>query len=179
MTTRMTVRRVTFFRPFRLAGTDDTYPAGSYSIETDEDPIEGLSFAAYRRTASYITVPGASDGMTHMVRVEPADLEVLLNLRLEAALARSSAAELSESDVNALIDDPMIQNAMFSARLTLTEFRCMVGGVVQERRRAMAAVATSDPSGGWQAAVRPADRDAAPETAGEVSTHSSKPKRTR
>lgn len=177
MTTRMTVRRVTFFRQFRLAGADGTFPPGSYRIETDEDTIDDLSFTAYRRTATYVTVPGASAGITQMVRVEPKDLDVLLNLGLEAAFARSSTAELSEADVNALIDDPTIQSAIFSARLTLTEFRHMVKELVQERRRA--GVPVSDPNGGWQASPPPADRAAASETAGEVSSHASKPKRTR
>lgn len=179
MTTRMTVRRITFFRSFRLAGTGGTYPAGSYSVETDEDPVDGLSFTAYRRTATYITVPGASAGISHTVPVQPADLDVLLSVGLDAALTRSSAAQPSEAEVTALIDDPTIQSAMFSARLTLTECRRMVEDLVQERRRAMTAVATPDPSGGGQAGVRPAGRDAAPETAGEISTYASKPKRTR
>jgi hypothetical protein len=177
MTTRMTVRRVTFFRQFRLAGADGTFPAGSYRVETDEDTIEDLSFTAYRRTATYITVPGASAGMSHMVRVEPPDLDVILNLGLETALARSSTAELSDADVNALIDDPTIQSAIFSARLTLTEFRNMIKEFIEERRQA--GVAASDRSGDRQTGSLLSDRLAASETAGEVSSHSAKPKRTR
>jgi hypothetical protein len=50
MTTRTTTRVETFKRPFRLEADGDLHPAGSYSIETDEELIEGVSFPAYRRT---------------------------------------------------------------------------------------------------------------------------------
>ena len=148
MTTRMTVRRVTFFRAFRLAGADGIYPPGSYSVETDEDPIEGLSFAAYRRTATYITVPGASAGVSQMVRVEPVDLEVLLSVGLESAIERSCGAELSENSLDALIDDPTMQEAIASTRLTSADFRRMVGTLIEDRRRAAEAAESSRTTGG-------------------------------
>lgn len=144
MTTRMTVQRITFFRAFRLASTEGVYPAGSYHVETDEDPIEGLSFAAYRRRATYITVPGPGAGMTQMVRVEPADLDVLLNVALESALTRSRGAPVAEMQLDALMDDPLIQSAISSARLTTSEFRSMVDRVMHDRRGAAQEAAGSD-----------------------------------
>ena len=50
---RMTIRSrreaVTFKHPFRIRGIDRLLPAGTYQIITDEESIEGLSFAAFRR----------------------------------------------------------------------------------------------------------------------------------
>ena len=53
---------VTFARPFRLRGVDEAQPAGAYTVETDEEPIEGLSFMAYRRVATGIFLPLARAG---------------------------------------------------------------------------------------------------------------------
>ncbi|MDY0872179.1 hypothetical protein [Dongia rigui] len=50
MTSRITTRVVTFVHPFTLGAPDDAHPAGSYSVETEEELLEGLSFPAYRRT---------------------------------------------------------------------------------------------------------------------------------
>jgi hypothetical protein len=57
MNTRTTSKAITFARPFSLAGLDEIQPAGTYTIQTDEEPIEGLSFLAYRRVATVIFLP--------------------------------------------------------------------------------------------------------------------------
>src|SRR4051812_38118632 len=62
MNLRTTSRTITFARPFSLVGLDETQPAGSYTVETDEEPIEGLSFLAYRRVATVIFLPLARGG---------------------------------------------------------------------------------------------------------------------
>jgi hypothetical protein len=53
-------------------------PAGRYVVETDEDLLEGLSFPAYRRLATYLTLPRRAHGVisSEMVRVDPAELEM-------------------------------------------------------------------------------------------------------
>lgn len=65
MTTRTTKSMVTFTRPFNLTGFDGEQPAGSYSVETDEELLEGVSFPAYRRMATMMQVDASS-------RVRPA-----------------------------------------------------------------------------------------------------------
>jgi hypothetical protein len=50
---------VTFRHPFRIKGIDRQLQAGAYEIVTDEELIEGLSFASFRRVATMIMVPGA------------------------------------------------------------------------------------------------------------------------
>ena len=57
MTSRTTTKTITFSRPFSLPGLDETQPAGTYTVQTDEEPIEGLSFLAYRRIATVIFLP--------------------------------------------------------------------------------------------------------------------------
>jgi len=49
---------VTFPNPFTLFGYLDELPAGEYEVLVEEELLEGLSFAAYRRTATYLTVRG-------------------------------------------------------------------------------------------------------------------------
>ena len=77
MTLRTTSRTITFARPFSLPGLDETQPSGTYAIQTDEEPIEGLSFLAYRRVATVIFLP-LRHGGTESVQalpVTPHDLD--------------------------------------------------------------------------------------------------------
>ena len=57
MANRTTTSRVAFFRPFRLAEMERVQPAELDVIETDSEQIDGLAFAALRRTPRYILVP--------------------------------------------------------------------------------------------------------------------------
>jgi hypothetical protein len=77
---RMTIRSrrevVTFKHPFRIRGIDRLLPAGAYEVVTDEETIEGLSFAAFRRVATMIKVPAeGSRGLAmEVVSIGPVDL---------------------------------------------------------------------------------------------------------
>lgn len=57
--TRSRRETVTFRHPFRIKGIDRQLQAGAYEVVTDEELIEGLSFASFRRTATMIMVPAA------------------------------------------------------------------------------------------------------------------------
>lgn len=59
MTMRSRRETLTFKHPFRIKGIDRLLPAGAYDVVTDEEMIEGLSFASFRRVATMIMVPGA------------------------------------------------------------------------------------------------------------------------
>ena len=54
MTVRTSRKSVTFTQPFSLSGFDEVQPAGTYTVETDEELLPGLSFPAYRRVATLI-----------------------------------------------------------------------------------------------------------------------------
>jgi hypothetical protein len=82
MSLRTTSRTITFARPFSLDGLDETQPAGSYTVQTDEEPIEGLSFLAYRRVATVIFLPLShrGTGSFQAIPVTPEALEAALAL---------------------------------------------------------------------------------------------------
>jgi hypothetical protein len=77
MTVRTHSRTVAFKKPFMLKGVGRMLPAGTYRVVTDEEPIEALSFPAYRRIATMIFVPSAShpSSSMEMVTIDPADLQ--------------------------------------------------------------------------------------------------------
>jgi len=75
VTIRSRREAVTFKHPFRIRGVDRLLPAGTYEVITDEESIEGLSFAAFRRIATMILVPGAaSASMLEMISIGSVDL---------------------------------------------------------------------------------------------------------
>ena len=74
MTIRSRREAVTFKHSFRIRGVDRLLPAGSYTVITDEESIEGLSFNAFRRTATMILVPGTSASVLEMVSIGSVDL---------------------------------------------------------------------------------------------------------
>jgi hypothetical protein len=76
MTIRSRRETITFKHPFRIKGIDRLLPAGAYEVITDEEMIEGLSFASFRRTAIMIMVPAAAPhGSTmEMVSIGSVDL---------------------------------------------------------------------------------------------------------
>jgi len=76
MTARSRRETINFQHPFRIKGIDRSLPAGAYEVITDEEMIEGVSFAAYRRVATMIVVPAAPPrGATmEMISIGPLDL---------------------------------------------------------------------------------------------------------
>jgi hypothetical protein len=75
MTIRSRREAVTFKHPFSIRGVDRLLPAGTYVVITDEQSIEGLSFDAFRRTATTILLPGAtSAAVLEMVSIGSVDL---------------------------------------------------------------------------------------------------------
>jgi hypothetical protein len=77
LTTRTTEKTVRFNRAFTLAGSDHDYPAGEYLVQTDEEMLEQLSFAAWKRIATTILLK--EGGTTQSIAVDPAELERVLS----------------------------------------------------------------------------------------------------
>jgi hypothetical protein len=77
MTTRTRRKTVVFSHPFQLKGVDRALPPGDYEVLTDEELIEGLSFAVYRRISTAIIVPAQSHqaSSVEMVAIDPRDLQ--------------------------------------------------------------------------------------------------------
>ena len=76
MTMRSRRETVTFKHPFRIKGIDRLLPPGAYEVITEEEMIEGLSFASFRRVATMITVPAAPPRTStmEMISISPVDL---------------------------------------------------------------------------------------------------------
>ena len=56
MIMRSTRSTVTFCKPFTLRGYAGELPAGDYEVLVEEELLQGLTFEAYRRTATYLKV---------------------------------------------------------------------------------------------------------------------------
>jgi hypothetical protein len=77
---------LTFSNPFTLPGYPDQLPAGDYELLVEEELLQGLSFEACRRTATYLTVRGRG---RHAGRSE---LRAISYSDLKEALSRDQAA---------------------------------------------------------------------------------------
>jgi hypothetical protein len=80
MTMRTTSRTVTFIHPFNLSGMDKEQPAGTYTVETDEELIQTLSLPAYKRISTLIRLPARprSTMVTQIVEINPQELAAAL-----------------------------------------------------------------------------------------------------
>ena len=72
---------VTFSNPFTLSGYPGDLPAGDYEVLVEEELLHGLSFEAYRRTATYLTVRGRGNhaGRTELRATSDSDLKEALS----------------------------------------------------------------------------------------------------
>ena len=77
MTVRTSRKSVTFTRPFSLSGLDELQPAGTYTVETDEELLPGLSFPAYRRIATLISLRSRGGGpvVEEVANIDPLELQ--------------------------------------------------------------------------------------------------------
>ena len=68
MAARTTDTTVTFRSPFALTSLEGSQPPGTYRLVVDEEEIQGLSFLAFRRTATMLHLPAvATAGSSHRV----------------------------------------------------------------------------------------------------------------
>lgn len=77
MTTRLSSSTIQFRHPFFLSGYPGEMPAGKYRLGIEEEVLKGLSFIAYRRTGTYLTVRDA-EGHIEMCAVSQQDLDEAL-----------------------------------------------------------------------------------------------------
>jgi hypothetical protein len=75
MTTRSRETTTTFSSAFALSDVDRPSPPGTYRVVVDEEEIPGLSFLAFRRTATRLYVPALSapGGVNEMFLVDPGE----------------------------------------------------------------------------------------------------------
>ncbi|WAX97386.1 hypothetical protein N7E70_011275 [Aminobacter sp. NyZ550] len=87
MTGRTKRSTVHFDRPFPLRGIEEIQPAGDYDIDQDEELIDGISWIAYRRVATYIHLPARSSNLltSQVLAIDYAELEAALRQDQEKA----------------------------------------------------------------------------------------------
>src|SRR5260370_489415 len=75
MTIRTTSKTVTFMHPFSLSGAIEAHPAGTYTVETDEEQLQPSSLPAYRRITTLLRLERNTGAvLTQIVETNPAEL---------------------------------------------------------------------------------------------------------
>ena len=77
MSSRTTTSTVTFLHPFVAAGYTGELPAGDDELLADDDVMQSDSFAAYRRTATFLLINWHA-GKSELRAVDHRDLELAL-----------------------------------------------------------------------------------------------------
>lgn len=79
---RTVTMQITFGRPFQLPGIDEVQPAGTYTIETEEELLQALSFVAWRRLYTVIRLPRRAGGpmIDQAVTIDPDTFEAVIAL---------------------------------------------------------------------------------------------------
>ena len=74
---RTSHKTVTFTRAFSLSAFDEVQAAGTYTVETEEALLPGLSFPVWRRIATLIYLPSRPGGafVEQVVNIDPLELE--------------------------------------------------------------------------------------------------------
>lgn len=87
MSVRTTHSIAHFEAPFLLGGLGEAQPAGDYDIDHDEELIDGMSWLAWRRVATFIHLPARSvTGLvSQLVAVDHDELESALRRDQEKA----------------------------------------------------------------------------------------------
>jgi hypothetical protein len=76
MEIRTTSQLVTFCRPFHFAGLDAVQPAGTYTMDVEEERLDTLSVAGWRRIAVRLKL--TRGGTTEHVTIDMQDLREAL-----------------------------------------------------------------------------------------------------
>jgi hypothetical protein len=94
MTMRTTRTTVTFTRPFSLSGIDEVQGAGTYTVETNEELLPGVSFPAYRRIETVIFLPARGGVFVdRVVNIDPSELEAAEEKDAEIAAIEGPACD--------------------------------------------------------------------------------------
>lgn len=77
MKNRINKHLVTFQNPFSLDSIEGEWPAGDYTIETEEEPLDSMAVLAFRRISTTLVIrpPAGRPGNTHFLTVDPSELD--------------------------------------------------------------------------------------------------------
>jgi hypothetical protein len=87
MSARTTHSIAHFTAPFVLGGVEGRLPAGDYDIDHDEELVDGLSWLAWRRVATFIHLPARTlkGSTSQLVAIDQTELEAALTRDRENA----------------------------------------------------------------------------------------------
>jgi hypothetical protein len=104
---RTTRKDVIFDAPFVLAGFDRALPAGTYTVDTDEELLEEMSFPATLRVSTRLHAR-ARPGVTQVHDIDPADLDAALarDRALSSAQGTGSGVVTGTPDASRAKTDP-------------------------------------------------------------------------
>ncbi|WP_243627990.1 hypothetical protein [Rhodovulum sp. BSW8] len=90
---------MTFSNRFTLPGHPGDLPAGDYEVLVEEELLQGLSFEAYRRTATYLKVRGRGGhaGRTELRAISDSDLKEALSRDQTATEAKKGYSDAALS----------------------------------------------------------------------------------
>ena len=103
MTTRTSTKTATFSRPFKLKGFEQPQPAGTYTVETEQELLDTVTSLAYRRTSTVMLLRAPGGKVTQAVTIDPAELD--------AALARDRQQDMSGADTSQVGASPRVAAA--------------------------------------------------------------------
>lgn len=70
---RSSTKSVTFAHPFHLRGIERLLEPGTYEIDTIEEQIDGLTFIAYRRLSTTVTLEDPATQMRQVIQINADD----------------------------------------------------------------------------------------------------------
>ena len=116
MAVRTTSKTVTFMHPFSLSGAVEVHPAGTYTVETDEELLQGPSIPAYRRISTLLRLERtAGTVLTQIVETNPVEL----------ARALATDAQPTETLPQRAHSEGVVTNASGTGRRTMSFWRTM------------------------------------------------------
>jgi hypothetical protein len=98
---------------------DEAQPAGSYTVETDEEQLPILLHTGYRRTTTWLTLPSHAvrTGPTQIISIDPGELEAAL------ALDAPGWTLSAEANIDEMLAGSVMKHAVRSAGLSLSQFK--------------------------------------------------------
>lgn len=97
---RSTCVTLTFRSAFRLPGYDMPFPAGTYEVLSEDERLDGLSFEAFRRVATFLRITGrdGASGRTELFPVSQQDLDAAILADQGRHSAEVAGAETPRKD---------------------------------------------------------------------------------
>jgi hypothetical protein len=115
MTTRTIKRIVTFRRPFTLGEVSKQFPAGNYTIETDEDVVDGMFFPTYLQGITLMQqIAEPRPGITERAVINPFQLDAAL--ALDAMLDSMACPDSEYAPIGAVAQETNFRDKVPTSR---------------------------------------------------------------